>query len=272
MDEIIEDAQRVATALGQINDIVLPSELTFVMIMLRRQTGSLWKILIEPMLTELKADQVFSRIWDEKEETQSVTSATVVELANEQLTGSFQIEPVTHARIPWPGFVSPFGPSVYRCKCGFRFGNPDEDLTEETIVKLKQTRNAHFREMFGADINGYPTETSVHFPLHRAVQTVLTLKEFQNASVRNEEMELATARYLQKKGRGNIHVPTIRGDIQFAIESYLECRRKGMTEPGHGEPIDFVKKAKLEQKLILESRTAGKGDWVDPQRQATRTK
>jgi hypothetical protein len=47
-----------------------------------------------------------------------------------------------------------FRTKVYRCKCGFAFGDPSEPLTEESAERLKTTRNVHFAEVFAADVNG----------------------------------------------------------------------------------------------------------------------
>ena len=56
----------------------------------------------------------------------------------------------------------------------------------------------------------------------------------------------------------------MKSDIQFAIHSYLAWRQKGMPEPRPGEPIRFLKKAMVEQEVILAA--TGEGEpvcWVD---------
>jgi len=272
MDEILEDVQRVVVSLKVEKGLLISdSELTTILLLLRARAADLWKILIEPLLLELKQNHAeFDQIWQAEAPPTATggASAQVVELANQQLVGKFSVEPQEHAKIPWPGFAFPLGPSVFRCKCGFEFGSPHENLDDPAVLnKLKDTRNEHFRTMFGADENGYPTQTSVHFPLHRAVQRILTTAPFRSLFERSEDMEWKVAEYLRRKQRGNIHVPTIRKDIQFAIDTYLECRKKGMQEPSEGCPaVDFLSKAKLEQELILKARASGQGPWIDPQR------
>jgi hypothetical protein len=269
--EIIEDAERTATALGG-GLLVSDAELTMSLLLLRQRAEGLWRTLIEPLLTELKEDSsVFRSLWDAPTHASVTATAPdkVQEFANLQLTGSFVVEPEEHARISWPGFATPFGPSVYRCKCGCVFGDPNEELTEETLLALRQSRNCHFAKMFVANENGYPTSRSAHFPLHRAVQRVLTRPRFQTATSRSDDMEWEVAKYLRKAKRGNIHTLSIQADIQFAIDTYLECRQKGMPEPKPDAPIGFYKKAASERQLILTARSSasGKGDeWIDRQR------
>ena len=155
-------------------------------------------------------------------------------------------------------FVSPFGPSVYRCKCGFVFGDPFKTLTPSYTLVLKDRRNTHFRKAFGADYNGYPTATSAHYPLHRAIQRVMTSAKFVSAQTLSEDIVQAVAKYLKKKSKGNFYLPGLRGTIERVAQSYLDCRHAKMKEPEHNEPIDFLKKALIEQGLIK----ANNG-WVD---------
>ena len=49
----------------------------------------------------------------------------------------------------------------------------------------------------------------------------------------------------------------MKSDIQFAMHSYLAWRQKGMPEPRPGEPIRFLKKAMVEQELILAATGEG---------------
>jgi len=172
-------------------------------------------------------------------------------------------QPVSHAQIPWPGFVTPFGPSVYRCKCGAVFGDPHVPLDRVVVTAageamsaleaMKQARNAHFKQAFEADCNGYPTATSAHFPLHRSVQKVLLSSAHKGATQRTPAIEAAVATELMRRAKGNIHTHTLRGDIAFAVDTYLACRRVGMAEP-RDLRIDFLAKARLEQALILAAR------------------
>lgn len=271
MAEIQKDIENVRVALG-CETLVSDEELSMALLALRGRSGNLWQILIEPLLAEMKAqDETFLKIWNAASETETTSAvAAVKEVANQQLTGSFVAEPVDHSTIPWPGFATPLGPSVYRCKCGYVFGDPNEELTDDTVEALRQKRNEHFQQVFGADFNGYPTTTSAHFPLHRAVQRVLTREEFKGERARNENMEWAVAKYLQQRKKGNIHVKSIQEDICFAIDTYLEGREQGLREPKPDEAINFIDKATLERDLILKARlapSATRGEWADRQRQ-----
>ena len=60
-------------------------------------------------------------------------------------------------------------------------------------------------------------------------------------------------RYLKRKSRGNIYAPGLRDTIQRVVDSYLDCRARGMPEPGPDEPVDFRKRARAEQVLILKT-------------------
>eukprot|EP00756_Hemistasia_phaeocysticola_P019650 Hpha_TRINITY_DN15675_c0_g7::TRINITY_DN15675_c0_g7_i1::g.98805::m.98805 len=258
------DQRRTAAALG-VEELLPPEHVTAALVELRGRGVGAWRVMVEPLLRELCTRGTFREMWD-ADRQQEPTGAGARAAAEQQLSGRFFVEPEDHARYPWPGFVSPQGPSVYRCKCGVTFGDPTQELDDERAEAIRSCRNAHFAKAFAADTNGYPTATSTHFPLHRATQSVLCSEEYRRQMERTQAMEEAVAAYLRKRGKGNIHTPTLRGDIAFAIDTYLDCRRRGMEEPSASCRIGFLDRARVERALILASRAAGQGDWVDPAR------
>ena len=247
--------------------LVRPEDITALLVLLRGRGTSSWRVMVEPLLQELAATRPgFRTMWAQT--TAEASVARPQQQAERQLTGHFATEPTSHGGLPWPGFVSCLGPSVYRCKCGLAFGDPERALTRSGAQALKERRNAHFAEVFAADALGYPTKTSVHFPLHRATQVVMTRAPFERSAVRTGAMEEAVAKYLARKAKGNIHVPTIAGDVRFAIDTYLACRARGGPEPTGSCQVDFYQRAQYERKLILARRSAGRGDWADPARES----
>ena len=85
-------------------------------------------------------------------------------------------------------------------------------------------------------------------------------------------MEQAVAQYLLKRSKGNIHVHTLGDDIAFALDTYLSCRRRGLSEP-KSLNVCFVRKTRVERELILKARedSCGKRLWVNPVRPIKRS-
>merc|ERR1712232_130601 len=149
LEELEEDVAYTAKAVGEAEapeSLLSATEIAHVLLSSRGRGIGSWRVLVEPLLQELCELPEFRRIWDN--DLQSTEWSVVKAAAENQLTGRFVTEPAEHAAIPWPGFVSPLGPSVYRCKCGVAFGDPNQELDNTVAEDLKKRRNLHFQEMF----------------------------------------------------------------------------------------------------------------------------
>jgi hypothetical protein len=130
-----------------------------------------------------------------------------------------------------PPFATTYGPSVYVCTCGHRFGNPEEELTEEVVMALATARREHFREAFRThDGSWYPAEGTLHYSLHRAVQTVIK-EQFPEAMELDSAMVPAVAAYLKRDAKGFLCHPLMEKHVPAVLESYLELRRAGQPHP-----------------------------------------
>jgi hypothetical protein len=130
-----------------------------------------------------------------------------------------------------PPFATTYGPSVYRCVCGVAFGDPEEPLTEETLLALAAARREHFRKVYRFDGEGwYPGKGTLHYNLHRAVQRVVK-EQFTDAVDFTEEMVPAVAGYLRHDAKGFVCDPLLEKFIREALASYLSLRRAGQPHP-----------------------------------------
>jgi hypothetical protein len=148
-----------------------------------------------------------------------------------------------------PPFATTLGPSVYRCLCGQRFGDPAQELTPEVVAALQAARNEHFRNVYRArEVSWYPGEGTLHYNLHRAVQRVVA-ERFTEATAASEEMVLAVADYLREDAKGFIFDPLLPDFIRTALESYLSLRRAGQPHPTG--VLTLQVKAERERQLLL---------------------
>jgi hypothetical protein len=130
-----------------------------------------------------------------------------------------------------PPFATTFGPSVYRCVCGVMFGDPNADLTDETLFGLTYARWEHFRSVYRSSGQGwYPGEGTLHYNLHRAVQRVVK-EQFTEAVEFTEAMVPAVAAYLRRDAKGFVCDPSLETNIRQTLESYLALRRAGQPHP-----------------------------------------
>jgi len=149
----------------------------------------------------------------------------VVAMLNSPFNG-FQVSD-SHAPAKVIPFATTFGPTVFSCsKCGATFGDYNAKPSEEYSELIKKARNAHFVEHYNSDINGYPTKTSNHFSLHRAIQIVMR-ENFPNDIELKPEMVSKVASFLQKVDKGNYYRKEIERMIPEVIESYLQCLKQG---------------------------------------------
>src|SRR5262249_21798083 len=106
-----------------------------------------------------------------------------------------------------PLFATTYGPSVYRCTCGYEFGDPATALTDEALLNLGLVRMEHFRTVYRARGQGwYPAEGTLHYNLHRAVQRVVK-EQFTDATELVADMVPAVAAYLLRDAKGFVCDP-----------------------------------------------------------------
>ncbi|MFT5684490.1 MAG: hypothetical protein ACI8RZ_005431, partial [Myxococcota bacterium] len=132
-----------------------------------------------------------------------------------------------------PSFVTTRGPSVYRCICGAWFGDPAAPLDEAALASLRSARVAHFRAVYRVEAKGdtwYPGDGTLHYNLHRAIQSVVS-EQFSQATVRKPGMMEAVAAYLLRDGKGFIYDPMLEQSMVTALDSYLALRRAGQENP-----------------------------------------
>jgi hypothetical protein len=243
-EHLLMDAQRTARILGfSENVFITPNELTMLCLICLRRPQFTWQVTLDLLITQMLLDTNFKQMW---QNTIVVTDEMVNKYSN-KIFESFYKQEMNHDMIPQ--FVTPYGPSVYYCLCGIQFGNPSDKITESVIDNLKKNRNEHFQKVFGTKQDGYPSKTSASYPLHRAVQIVLTSETFNTMTERTSEMELSVAKYLLDRSLGNIHIPTLQLEVAYAIESYLVCRRAKIPEPSQKDNcyVRFAEKARAEQ-------------------------
>jgi hypothetical protein len=147
-----------------------------------------------------------------------------------------------------PPFATTYGPSVYRCTCGYAFGHPAPALTAEILRNLASTRMQHFRSVYRARGEGwYPSEGTLHYNLHRAVQRVVK-EQFTDATELTEDMVSAVAAYLLRDAKGFVCDPLLEKHIPLVLESYLALRRAGQPHPEGVLTLEV--KAKQERRLL----------------------
>lgn len=151
-------------------------------------------------------------------------------------------------QVELPTFATTYGPSVFRCSCGYAFGDPTATVTEDNLVALAETRRKHFQEVYRAAGEGwYPREGTLHCNLHRAVQRVVK-EQFTDATHFDQGMVGAVADYLRRDGKGFVCDPRLGKMIQQALDSYLDRRRAGQAHP---EGVLTLRvKAEVERRLV----------------------
>eukprot|EP00466_Bigelowiella_natans_P001546 jgi/Bigna1/89672/estExt_fgenesh1_pg.C_530074 len=270
--QLCEEIKRLEYALGleQGRGLMTPEEATLLCVVMRNCKEN-WLVGTEVMVEKLvSSNAVLKKMWNcggssANDQKTMVTSRDVLAAIEAKFEGYFP-EPQKHSEKKVPLFITPFGPSVYRCACGVWFGDPKQPINDEILEKMKKARNVHFQNVYGSDANGYPTAKSSHYSLHRVVQQVLSPKgSFGKATVRNDPMVQAVAAKLVKKAKGNFYIEKVRAKIEEVIDSYLACRKRGMREPGDErggktggskDIYSFETRAKMEQDLLLDAISA----------------
>eukprot|EP00469_Lotharella_globosa_P004460 CAMPEP_0167795404 /NCGR_PEP_ID=MMETSP0111_2-20121227/14420_1 /TAXON_ID=91324 /ORGANISM="Lotharella globosa, Strain CCCM811" /LENGTH=1049 /DNA_ID=CAMNT_0007689075 /DNA_START=37 /DNA_END=3187 /DNA_ORIENTATION=+ len=219
----------VAHAEKKFGRLLKPEEVTVIAVALRGYPGS-YQTSTEAFVDALaKADSGFAKLWDGHGGAVAAVGAEDGRRAAEKRLSGYHAANAAHKGIP--EFVTPLGPSVYRCVCGAWFGDPATPLSAEALEAMKKNRNEHFQKIYKSDVNGYPTRSSSHYPLHRTVQIVVGPGgDFKDAKVCTEAMVRAVAERLLKKNKGDIYGSEVEAEIRAAVESYLRCRAKGMEE------------------------------------------
>eukprot|EP01124_Arcella_intermedia_P023670 TRINITY_DN3806_c0_g1_i1.p1 TRINITY_DN3806_c0_g1~~TRINITY_DN3806_c0_g1_i1.p1 ORF type:complete len:955 (+),score=131.27 TRINITY_DN3806_c0_g1_i1:107-2971(+) len=246
--DMARTSQALPSALAQ--PLIHDKEMTATLLLLLGLEDKNLIVSVKALLETLCKSAQFASIWNNASPDPAVLQWDCLSATEKQLGVFSECDKVHREVSP---FLTCFGPSVFRCICGVEFGKPAEvNLDEPAQVEaLKLCRNRHFQEVYQSDANGYPTATSAHCSLHRAVQRVVSSEVHVKAVERTEEMENDVLHYLRKHSKGDFYYQGIIEHIQFLVDSYLGLRRKGLLEPKHNEPIDFAKRAKHEQALHL---------------------
>jgi hypothetical protein len=201
---------------------------------------------IEALIEVLLKVPEFRQIWDGED----LSPNRVVEILNARFINVFEAAPPHRSSALVP-FATTFGPTVFSCtKCGVIFGDPNVEPTLEYVESVKKTRNAHFVEHYASDLNGYPTDASYHFSIHRAVQLVLRNK-FPEATEISDDMIAAVGSHVSSL-KGNIYRSNIQEMVVFMINSYLECKRKG--QPNISDCVHFYDRYIFERDQILANK------------------
>lgn len=241
---VMKSVRRLEAKLG-LGEMLHPDELAAFLGVCRVYSGT-WQIATEAMLTTLisaapteerAVAAVFTTLWN----GQRLPNGTAKTVLEQRFARLATFAPTVIA----PPFATCFGPSVFYVTQGDGsrdwFADPTMDLsTERGLQVLKTKRVAKLKAMYATDNpNGYPTATSAHFNLHRAVQKTLLDDAYRAATERTPAMVLAVAQYLQKEGKGNIFVSDLVDRIHQTVDSYLELRRANAREPHQDCVIDF---------------------------------
>ncbi len=229
----------LTSTIGNINTVALYNLLTF--------NNNLTSYKAESLIIELLKNKIFQNMWNGKLPSSDETK----EMVNSYLGGYYTYPDGDVHNDITVLFATPFGPSVYKCCCGLQFGDYNKPLTAEYAEQMKKKRNAHFRQIYASDENGYPTKRSIHYNLHRATQHILLKDKYKNEIDLSEKMVMDIAKYLIKDAKGNFHIPKIHDEIIKVANSYLELRKAGIKEPKEATGIDFLLKAKMERKMML---------------------
>eukprot|EP00339_Tiarina_fusa_P000751 CAMPEP_0117024848 /NCGR_PEP_ID=MMETSP0472-20121206/18415_1 /TAXON_ID=693140 ORGANISM="Tiarina fusus, Strain LIS" /NCGR_SAMPLE_ID=MMETSP0472 /ASSEMBLY_ACC=CAM_ASM_000603 /LENGTH=941 /DNA_ID=CAMNT_0004731401 /DNA_START=19 /DNA_END=2844 /DNA_ORIENTATION=- len=217
------------------------ASVTFVFIKLMQEDLCKWKV--EQLIERFLKDPLFKNIWSGKD----MDEGEVIAILNEIFKG-FKVSE-SHAPVKIIPFATTLGPTVFSCsKCGFVFGDYKAEPTETNSELIKKARNAHFVEHFNSDINGYPTNSSSHYSLHRTIQTVMR-ENFPNETKLCPEMVSVVADRLRKVNKGNYFRAEIETVFPAVIESYLVCKAKGQEHaPAY---IQFHDRLIAERKMLL---------------------
>ena len=200
---------------------------------------------VESLISLLMKTDYFAQIWNTNYEPEFKEIL-------EQPHDGFHKSDDAHSR--GTVFVTPYGPSVYRCECGRQFGDPTKEVTIEYSDHVKKERNLHFKDVYGSNNEGYTQDKSSHSNLHRAIQKVMINPKNQFATSLSEEHIKEVCAYLKKDQKirgGDIFTKKLDTTMRMCIQSYLDCRIKKMKEPTKEEVIYFITKMRMEQAVIL---------------------
>jgi hypothetical protein len=184
---------------------------------------------------------------------------------------------VFHCMLPVP-FATAFGPSCFRCECGFAFGDPLSP--DVSLDALRAERAKHFVVKYQSDLSGRCTRDSIHLPLNCAVQHVCGYGRNKRATVRTRDMVSEVIQFLIEKG-SNIAYPlpayacvrsmmsgsnggrnpnklfasVILDDVEACLDDYLAMRAKSQLPPKWFYGV-FADKAEAEQALLTNNKEA----------------
>jgi hypothetical protein len=179
---------------------------------------------------------------------------------------------------PWPPrFVSPYGPSVFSCDCGFQFVEDPQGVDpydDEAVWAIYARRKAHFLKVYQDSGNWRENWRAISYPLNKAVQKVMLRPAYKNVFERSRVMVDDVISYLNHRtgnriiltgGAAHIHTSSgnkdadrgflfeddIKGDVSMCIDNYLELRNAGAAEPRSGNHFNglFSHRLKVEKNL-----------------------
>lgn len=238
--------EKVTTVSGlNVNEIITPDQTAVLLFLLCSEISQkdMQSFRTESLLRHLFQKPVFKNIWN----GEPVDANTVLdEKFRKYYQGSGK-----HTIEKAPPFVSCFGASVTTCMCGHDFTTG----TEGNADKIRVNRNTHFEECYHSSIEGNPTDTSAHAPLHMSIIRVMTRDEFKTDTNRRPEHVVAVLEKLLSRQQGFIYHEEIVPMTEMLIDSFLESRKAGLPEPSQNQNISFVDKLALEQKLRSEGKT-----------------
>ena len=196
---------------------------------------------VEMLIQTLRTNELFKKIWDDSEVP---SDQTILELINSRFA-NLTFSPGVHAETA--PFATIHGPSCYSCNCGFSFGDPSLELTDQYIEEIKKRRNEHFKEVYNSDANGYPTLTSSFCSIHRVTYRVMQ-SLFPMDLEKKPEMVVEISKELLSIGKGNTYVNEFERDVNDTIDGFLVQRKKFAEIP----PLltHFNDKIRLEQSQI----------------------
>ena len=196
---------------------------------------------IETLLQDLIKNPNVKKIWD----GDNLEDSFVINKLNE-LFSPFKCSDSHKIEAPIP-FATTYGPTVFSCSmCNCVFGDVNTEPSEKYAETVKKNRNEHFRTHYSSDGNGYPTNTSHHFSIHRIVQDVMKLypdsKTLEDNMIKDVSNKVIIA-------KGNIYRRNIDEIIKMTISSYLDCRNNGQADPE--SYINFYDRYLVERNHIL---------------------
>jgi hypothetical protein len=166
-------------------------------------------------------------------ENKDAFTLSIIEEINKTIFTHRNVIDATHRNIP--EYVTPYGPSVCTCSCGYDFRDNIDSETkskisvEDMISMIKENRKNHFIAIYGSEI---PDKLSYHIPLHKIVRNVIIRNQSKdsssNANEITEQLVLDIMMEIRdtRGNKGNIYYDNLESDVRSAIKSYYDICSK----------------------------------------------